>query len=265
MNPIDQLREITKKRVWLTSRGNQSIMQALIIAKAMGKDEVLIPDQGGWLTFRTLPGLLGMKVKEIKTEDALIDPTKLECTENNVLLLASLAGYFVGLDMERINDVAHKKGSLVIDDISGSIGRNVCPKSDIAICSFGRWKPIDLGQGGMVGISPEINIALGDSIDVLKSLDKFNGDAQRLSTLINDVANRQERLRTASSSIKKDLNKYDIVYQDGEGINVMIRCQGDDKKDILNYCQSKGFEYTECPRYIRLNCEGISIEVKRMR
>jgi len=264
MNPIDKLREITQKRVWLTSRGNQSILQALMIARSMGAEEVLIPDQGGWLTYKTIPGLLGMKTRMIKTDDAQIDPSTIKCSSKDVLLLASLAGYFIPLDMDKITEIAHKNGSLVIDDISGSIGRAVSTKPDITICSFGRWKPLNLENGGMVALSD--NICNEIDIDVYKSLDRFNGDTNELSRLIEGVEAKQERYRVIASGIKKDLNKkYDIVHGDEDGINIIIRCQGDEKKEIILYCQDNGYEYTECPRYIRMNSEGISIEVKRTR
>jgi hypothetical protein len=35
-------------------------------------------------------------------------------------------------------------------------------------------------------------------------------------------------------------------------------------KEAVEYCERHNYPYTECPRYIRMNDEGISIEVKRL-
>ena len=37
-----------------------------------------------------------------------------------------------------------------------------------------------------------------------------------------------------------------------------------EKEAITMYCESNGYEFTECPRYIRIIEPAISIEVKRL-
>ena len=36
------------------------------------------------------------------------------------------------------------------------------------------------------------------------------------------------------------------------------------KQRIIDYCNENNLEFTECPRYIRINEPAISIEVKRL-
>ena len=56
----------------------------------------------------------------------------------------------------------------------------------------------------------------------------------------------------------------DIIHADKKGINVVIKFRNEaEKKRIIYYCDKNNYQYTECPRYKRVNCNAISIEVKR--
>ena len=47
--------------------GNAAIFCAVYLCKS-DRNKFLIPDQGGWLTYKTYPQILGLEVKEIKTD-----------------------------------------------------------------------------------------------------------------------------------------------------------------------------------------------------
>ena len=92
---IEQLQRLTgHKHVALTPRGNAAIKVAL---KISGKGKVLIPNQGGWLTYHSEPGKLEKELHEIKTNTALLDLDDLRAKvdEDSVLLYANPGGYFV--------------------------------------------------------------------------------------------------------------------------------------------------------------------------
>ena len=48
------------------------------------------------------------------------------------------------------------------------------------------------------------------------------------------------------------------------GHNVIVKFNTDEEKEkIINYCDKNELEYTLCPRYIRVEENAVSIEVKR--
>ena len=49
------------------------------------------------------------------------------------------------------------------------------------------------------------------------------------------------------------------------GINIVLKFDSPQKKlDIENYCKLYNYEFTLCPRYIRVMEPAISIEIKRI-
>jgi hypothetical protein len=66
--------------------------------------------------------------------------------------------------------------------------------------------------------------------------------------------------------VKNDLRSFNIIHRDKNGINVIVGFKDQkEKESIINYCGSNGYEFTECPRYIRVNADAISIEIKRLK
>ena len=65
--------------------------------------------------------------------------------------------------------------------------------------------------------------------------------------------------------IKEDLKGFDIVHKDGNGLNVVVKFKDkSEKQKLIKYCKQNNYEYTMCPRYIRVLDKAISIEVKRL-
>ena len=55
------------------------------------------------------------------------------------------------------------------------------------------------------------------------------------------------------------------VQENDFGFVVVIKFTTEEEKEkIINYCGNHNLEWTECPRYIRLNKPAISIEIKRL-
>jgi len=62
----------------------------------------------------------------------------------------------------------------------------------------------------------------------------------------------------------KDLDHFKIINEKEEGLVILVSFTTDNEKEkIIDFCQKNKLEWTECPRYIRLNEKAISIEVKR--
>jgi len=260
---LDLLKHYTKhKYIELTSRGNDAILTALLIAKSLSKKKVIIPDQGGWFSYRTYPKKLGLEVVEIKTDYGLIilDILKKSLDNESVFLYANPAGYFAHQDIKKIYEVCNNK-SLVILDVSGCIGdKSLCDGdyADIMVCSFGRWKPVNVGYGGLISSKKDY------LMEAFSEFDKKYADV--LYKKLLSVRDRLKFFYDKCEKIKKDLNMFKIIYSDRKGINVVVRFDNcKEKEKILSYCQDKGYEWTLCPRYIRVNVNAISIEVKRIK
>lgn len=260
---ISKLQELTgNKYIQLTDRGNKSLLIALTLAKEfLDKERVLIQDQGGWITYRQYPKKLGLEIIELKTDHGLIDMTDFEdkANANSVLLINSTPGYAVVEDMQKIQAACKRKKCLLINDVSGSIGTENAKIGDIVFGSFGKWKPISLGYGGFVATNndkyyEEFEASYFDENKYDDLIEKIDGLAERLKML-------KEKRKT----ILEDLSSFNIVHKDKEGINVIIKFNDDEvKQRIIDYCKENKLEFTECPRYIRVNDNAISIEVKRL-
>lgn len=244
--------------VVLTSRGNDAIKQSLRAVKGYyGVASVRIPDQGGWLTYRQFPQKLGLTLTYASTHDAYIYPDKLrkELAEGDVLLYENPGGYFVSMDAKGIASVCREKGVPIIADVSGSIGRPC--DADILICSFGKGKLVDLGYGGCIGFHDK------RLLNVFK--ETFEGDLNGLKQKVDGLERRRSFLLEHCARIKEDLEDYEIIHPQHEGIVVCVGFSDDEeKKKITGYCERQGYEYTICPRYIRVQRDAVSIEVKRL-
>lgn len=264
---VSKIREMSGHNyVKLTNCGNTAIFVALYIAKKLNpKPFILIPDQGGWMTYKTFPKLLNFEVKFIKTDDGLIDLDDLaeKAKTGAALLFQSIAGYFVEQPVEEISKICHDNNCLVIQDVSGSLGqKNICKgkDADMMIGSFGRWKLIDVELGGFIS-SNDDHFHDNDALN----LAKHNIDMEVLLKKLEEADARFNFLLERANKIKSELMRHNIVHRDKKGLNVIVRFKDDDeKKEITSYCKDNELEYTTCPRYIRLEDDAISIEVKRL-
>ncbi|MBW3004289.1 DegT/DnrJ/EryC1/StrS family aminotransferase [Candidatus Woesearchaeota archaeon] len=256
MEVQDKLQELTgKKKIKLVESGDHAILYALKFCKNLGKEKVLIQDQGGWLTYRDYPKKAGLEKVELKTDYGILDfsDLKAKADEKSVLLINSLNGYFSEQPMEVISEICAERKCLLINDASGSIGTELAKVGDIIIGSFGKDKPINLHYGGFIAYDEGA----------------FEGefDDSKLKALSEELDKLFAKLlawETKNIQIKEDLKDFDIVHRDSKGINVVVKFSSEEEKEkILAYCKEHNLPYTICPRYIRVNCDAVSIEVKR--
>jgi hypothetical protein len=243
------LSELTgKKNVFLVRRGNISIRDSLRIAKTRGYKKVLIQDQGGWITYAPFAKKLKLELDYIATNYGLIKGNFYEC----ILLINTMPAYAFYQDVKDINAL----DCIIINDVSGSIGTELSKWGDIIFGSFGKDKPIDLGRGGFIATDFEVDV---DELIFTKD------EIDELYIKLTNLEKRIIFLKKKSKKIKKDLKKYNLVLPENEGINVLIKTSNDiEKNEIMDYCDKNKLEYTSCPRYIRMNQQGLSIEVKRL-
>lgn len=211
--------------------------------------------------------MLGVQVQEVKTKDGILDldDLKKHASSGTALIYSNPAGYFAEQPAKQIYDICRKAKCLVIMDVSGSFGNGMCSGdcADILVCSFGKWKLVDNGYGGFVSAGEKGVFDEGKVLYRAMKVSKcsYNCILKKLDVL----KERWKFLLTAREKVLKDLKNFDIVYPEKKGINVVVRFKDlEEKEKILKYCKDNNLEYTECPRYIRLNDKAISIEIKRL-
>ncbi len=271
---ISELRKLTAHDyIGITTRGNTAITTALSI---LPKDKkLLIPEEGGWMHYRTAPKMLGIAIEEVKCADARIDladlKKKLETKKCTALLYQNPGGYFAEQPMQEIYNLCKKYGCLVILDVSGGIGTKLCNGkfADIIIGSFGKWKLVEARVGGFISSkSSKVWDKIKDYL--VKNKNYVLNDEEKLLKISQKLAELPERIRfleDVRDRVINDLTKHnlEIVRPKDLGFVVVVKFKTDQEKEkIIKYCQTNQLEWTECPRYIRLMKKAISIEIKRL-
>lgn len=260
---IKKLKKLTHhKYIRITDCGNSAIFIALQIAKKVNsRPYLLIPDQGGWISFKRYPSFFNFKIKEIKTNYGLIDleDLKEKVKDASAFIVTSFAGYFAEQPIKEISKICKKHKCLLIEDASGAVGDiNLCKGkySDIILGSFGKWKPINYGYGGFISTSdPKYFSYAKESFSMIKVHPEFYpGILSHLNT------KRLNALLELSSKIKDELKDYDIIHKDKRGPNVVVKFN----PGVVEYCKKNNYPYILCPNYIRVNEKAISIELKRL-
>jgi dTDP-4-amino-4,6-dideoxygalactose transaminase len=255
----------------LSDRCNTAIEAALAVLPSGSL--ILIPEEGGWLHYRSYPPKKGLKVVEIKCVDSQIDLKDLEkyLSGKNGTMPAALiyhqpGGYFAEQPAEEIYKLCSKRGCLVIMDACGSLGTKYCSGkwADIIVGSFSKWKPINAGKGGFISARDK---------KCWNVIGKCNLKAEIIEEKIwrnvlekiKGLPLRMEKLSELKKEVISELREFEIVRPKEFGLVVIVKFDTEQEKEkIINYCKEKGLGWTECPRYIRTNKKAISIEVKRI-
>jgi len=254
------------EHVELTSRGNTAIFAALYCARKLNLDKktVMIPDQGGWLTYKKYAKMLELIPSEFRTDEALINAKLLKsfiASDVNCVLYENPGGYFVQQPMKEI----YSLGCTIIADVSGCIGTDICngEHADIMLGSFGKWKPVEAGYGGFISFKNKETYEL--SKEIFNTTDFDVSKADLVYEKLKNAKQRYDKLWNECDKIKTDLEDYEISHKNSKGLVVIVKYYDEKtKQDIVNYCKKHKYEYTQCPRYIRIMKDAISIEVKRL-
>jgi len=236
-----------------------------MIAKKFSYKKLIIPDQGGWFSYRKLPKKLGIEFEEIKTDYGLILPEELKKYKDCAFIFTTLAGYFAEQPLLQINSICKKNKILLIEDITGSIGWKKS-KADLTVCSFSDWKPINLGYGGFIG-SKERKYFEVDEIKAFLERNSFAREEMMPELLkrIDGLGRRSRFLFKNQKKVKKELRGFDVIHRRMNGINVVARYKNEEEKEkLINYCKKNDYETVNCPNYIKVNDAAISIELKRL-
>lgn len=259
-----QLIEFTGcSNIKIVKNGNKAILYALRIAKRLGKINIFIQDQGGWITYYQYPKRLNLEIIKLKTNFGLIDKHELasKLDDKSVLLINSMPGYLALENMSDIAAICRENKSMIINDISGSIGTDNAKFGDIVVCSFGKDKPINYGDGGFIGVKDS------DYFDIIEmqEISAGAGLADRIKTLNNRLAEINAIREQLLAGLISLGFQEKLIHPSRHGINIAVRFADETEKErVINYCNKNNVEYTICPRYIRVECDAVSIEIKRL-
>ncbi|MBW2987107.1 hypothetical protein KY336_01025 [Candidatus Woesearchaeota archaeon] len=260
---VEKLKEMTGcKHVFLLDRGNSAVFLAMYVIKTRGL-KLAIPDQGGWFTYKDYPKKLDLSYLEYPTDYAQATEESFQNPKGKAYFICHPGGYFV---QQKLGMIRQKIEFFVLD-ASGSIGNDDVKNSraDIIFGSFGKWKPVNLGKGGFFATNSD---EIVDIAKIMMEQHKFKpeaSEAEMLLRLLNRVKERYNLFEEHCQKIKQDLKEFEILHMDSHGINVVIKTDNlHDKDQVMQYCDENNYEFTQLPRYIRADCDGISIEVKRL-
>lgn len=260
---LEKLSSMTRHdAVRLTDRCNASIFLALsIVSKLGGKNAVLIPDQGGWTSFRNYPKMLGMNAIEVKTDYGIIDlkDLKHKIKDCSALMITSFAGYFAEQPIKKISSVCKDNNCLLIEDASGALGYpKLCNGnySDIIVGSFSDGSSVNAGYGGFISAAkPEYFDIVKDHFSILRVHPALYPQLEKKLS-----STRLKLIMSLAETVKKDLKGYDILHRNSESVNVVAKFN----PEIIKYCMLHRYPYILCPNYIRVNEKAISIELKSL-
>jgi len=278
--------EVTNKLAGLTSHdlieltesGNTAIFAALYIArkqclakdkKTILKTKVLIPDQAGWFTYKKYPQMLELEPIEVKTDNGIIDlkdlKNKLSKDDVCCFIYQNPAGYFAEQPIKEIHNICKNK-CITIMDVSGSIGDNeLCNGNyaDILVCSFGKWKIINIGYGGFISLN---NMDYYNNAIEIFNLTRFDpAFLDFLSKELDVVKNTINTLYKKRDEIMLKFNDFKIIHKKYKGVNITLSYKTKDELNkIIDICRKNKYPYVICPRYHRLKKKAVSIEVKRL-
>lgn len=266
---INKIKEYTRhENVKLVNCGNAAIFAAIyILKKVNSKPFILVPDQGGWISFKTYPKMFGFEIKEIKTDKGIIDLQDLEANAKKGagFFVTSLAGYYAEQPLKEISEICKKNKCVLIEDATGSLGDSALCNgnySDIIVGSFGKWKPVDFNDGGFISCNDSDYF---EKTKEMYSILRFKPDYEKLLAKLDKAKDRLKSFMEEAEKIKKDLKDMKIFHPDKRGLNVVVGFSSNEEKEkIIKYCKDNKYEFLVCPKDIRVNEDAISIEVKRM-
>ncbi len=301
---VEALKRLTKhKQIILTQRGSKAIYAALYFIKSYGIKELILPDQGLWLSSRRDAKRLKLNISELKTKDGIISLPELkkllkENNEKKALLYQNPAAYSFSQDIKAIYRLCSEHSCIVITDITSALIADFCNGSfsDIFVASFGKGKIPELCYGGFISFSNSIsfsnNSSPSNSLSSNRNLSSNSNSSSNSSTNLNlgSLANLKlefdkaklnilaEKLKSSkiliekhlelAGAVKKELSlqKFNVAHAEKKGLNVIVFYNTEyEKNAIAEFCNKKRYPFVLCPRYIRVLRNAVSIELKRVR
>jgi hypothetical protein len=261
----DKLRQLTEKKfVLLVKRGNVAIRLALKLVKKLGYKIVLLQDQGGWLTYNQFCKKEKLETVELKTDNGVLDANALKNYSGCVLLINSMPAYAALQKMRELARIGMKQNIFIINDASGSIGKEEAKLGNIILGSFAIDKPVNIsGHGGFMATDDKEYFDFVEKNNLPLDID-FIGLSERLLCLDERLSELKKIRNKLIQQLEESEFANKIIHKDKNGINVIVRYDSEKQKEkLIKLAEKEKLEYTICPRDIRVNEKAVSFEIKR--
>ena len=250
-----------KKKQIFVNRANQAILFALFLLKLKGIKKVYIPDQGGWIAFKRFPKYLDFELEEIKTDLGKPLKEELEEVQNSALFLCSSPGYLVNLtkEIKEIKKILNENNSFLILDNSSCLSFG----GDIDLMSFGFYKPINLGFGGLFKVNnKELLEIWKENFSFFNSLVKSPLGFEEI--MENRFKELEKRVKIALEFSKKtkDIFEHYLIKEIKEENALNIALKFD--TELFKKFKKWSIPILKLPNYNRLKIKAISLENKKM-
>ncbi|MEN4006207.1 MAG: DegT/DnrJ/EryC1/StrS family aminotransferase [Methanobacteriaceae archaeon] len=265
----DKISNLTNhEHVKIVNSGNSAILAAM----SSFKGKILIPDQGGWIGFKTMAEFLGLETVEVPTELGIINLETLGQFIDNykpeALFITSFAGYIAEQPVKELFEACDDKGVILVEDASGGIGDKEKKLSNgnhahIIVASTGSPKIINVGNGGF--ISTSATEIFKKNKNILKALKADPITCVGIAEEIKNAPDTLEKTIDACTFIKKRLNA--AVYTGKRGITVALKTDGSERTGYLLRQKLKADGrsiITVCPSCERVMIPAVCLEIKNL-
>jgi len=252
MDARAKLRELSgMEYAQLVTRCNSAIF---MLVSSFGK-RVVGPLDGGWMTYAQYTKAVGKRYLRVATDwgKLRVDLFNHYLKPGDLFMYHALGAYAVEQDVKAIYDWCHENGVLVAMDVSGCLGTPLADGKycDIMFGSFGKWKPVNLGDGGFIASTTH-----QQWIKSVSSSCPFKGDETLLCTRLDNLPLAYKELGVMRETLCAAL-PFEHVTSQYAG-TILVKASENEVKPFLD-----NYEYTLCPREIRVNKPCVSIELKR--
>jgi len=272
INAEDSIKKLTRhEHVKIVNSGNSAILSVM----STFKDNIIIPDQGGWIGFKKMAEFLNIKVVEIPTHLGLIETNKLkyliEKFNPEALFITSFAGYSAEQPIKDIYNICDDMDVILVEDASGGIGdenRRLGngEHAHVIIGSTGTPKTVNVGNGGFISTN-NINL-INSAYNIIKSLKADPITCTGIASEIQNAPYTLSKTLDACNYLKSEIMEFrEVLYGDKYGLNIIIP---DKHPKKLRYQLKNRFNVhggsiiTVCPNYNRVKINAICIEIKNL-
>ena len=256
------------EHVRVVNSGNSAILAAM----SNFNGPIILPNQGGWIGFKKIAEILGLKVLYMPTNLGIIDIELLQDfiieKRPEALFLTSFAGYMAEQPVKEIYQICEDHGVFLVEDASGAVGDpsgNLCcgKHAHILLASTGSPKIVNVGSGGF--ITSNDSKIFNNNIYLYKTL---RASTVTLAGMVEEIRRAPQvfsRTLSACDFLKKEL-KF-VLHSKKRGINVCLPT--DHAKSMARELRKSlnvygGAMITTCPRYDRINLPAVCLEIKNL-
>ena len=272
INAEESIKKFTQhEQVKIVNSGNSAILSIM----STFKDNVMIPDQGGWVGFKKMADFCGLDINYLPTELGLIQIDVLveyiEKYNPQALFITSFAGYMAEQPLNDIYKVCDDMGVIMVEDASGGIGDVTGllgngAHAHVILASTGSPKTVNVGNGGF--ISTNNNNIIESAKNILNTL---KADPITCAGITKEIENAPYILSKTMETcqlLKSQISEFrEVLHENKQGLNIGIPDKSPKK---LGYKLRKGLTVhggsiiTVCPNYNRVKLNSVCIEIKNL-